>query len=156
MNPRLLLALFLFLPFCSQAIDLMETNAVPTKEQQEIWDVLQQKHDAWMKDRRYIKGKHGESVPIITWATYEKSLVVIDVAGCPEDFRIDWAEYVGTVKHQAGASQKMIIAGLTAYFTGHYEALLGGMDFTEHPRVPWQKLTHRAHVYKVKVWNDAF
>jgi hypothetical protein len=124
-----------------------------TKEQREIIETLNSKRLALKESIRILQGKQGTTYRII-WVDYAKKLQAIDVAGCPEDFRLDWAEYIGTCKNKAGAPLKLIKAAVAAYISRNPSALIAGMDFSEEPKIAWGKLVHRAHVYHIKAAND--
>jgi hypothetical protein len=122
----------------------------PTKEQEEIIYVLRTKQKALSECTKLIEGKQG-TVRKTLWPRYVKALQAIDTAGCPEDFRTDWTEYMDS----CNKARTETIRGLEALWGLSHGSFPKDLP-AESPAVAWQKLVHRAHVYHIHAADSPF
>jgi hypothetical protein len=122
----------------------------PTKDQKEIWSVLKAKHEALKKWTKMFE-RNGKTVGRTNYRGYLAALKAIDVAGCPEDFRIDWKEYTDACYHAETAFGAALIE-----LWGITQGRLPKDPPADSPATVWKKLCHRAGVYRVKVPPDPY
>lgn len=131
---------------------VLSQQPASTKRQAEIISVLKAKHRAFEEHEKVFQGRN-RVISRINWQKYVKALQAVDVAGCPEDFRLDWKEYVDSCYQTE-------TAGLRA-LAEIWNAARGDLKVSKEapagsPSVIWKKLCHRASVYHVSVPSDPY